>query len=137
MKLDADWKSGSLGKNIPLTTYKGVITYQSTGPDSDAFVQVLDELYGTHLAGAGMKPQVSFTAISLGGDPRDLAKGRVDIKLFFESDRDDEYAELYTNIDVAKRRLEIHEKDPDYRSPVIKALRSRLAPAMAPSSRTK
>ena len=118
------WQAGSLGKDIPLVTYRGAVTYRSTGPESDAFVQVLDELYGTKLGPKAMGAETRFTGIALGGDPRDLAKGPVKIKLFFESGGQDDYAELYTNIELAARRLEIHEKDESYRLPIIKALQA-------------
>jgi hypothetical protein len=65
-----------------------------------------------------------FTAISLGGDPRDLAKEPVKIKLFFESNEEDRYAELFTNIDLKARKLNINEKDEEYRSAIIRALRT-------------
>jgi hypothetical protein len=122
--LGATWKAGSLGKDVPLVTYQGVVTYRSTGADSDAFIQVLDELYGTKLSPKAMATETRFTGISLGGDPRDLESGPVKMKLFFESDKQDEYAELFTNIQLADRRLEVHEKDPDYRLAVIKALQA-------------
>jgi hypothetical protein len=66
---------------------------------------------------------LGFTAISLGGEPADLGKGPAKIKLFFESDAEDRYAELYTNVDLASGVLQIHEKDPEYRSALIHALR--------------
>jgi hypothetical protein len=48
---------------------------------------------------------------------------RIDIKVFFSADGPDaDYAELYTNIDPVNHMLEIHEKDPEYRANVIKAL---------------
>jgi hypothetical protein len=122
--LGATWQAGSLGKDVPLVTYRGVVTYRSTGSDSDTFVQVLDALYGTKLSPKGMGRETRFTGISLGGDPRDLESGPVKIKLFFESDKQDEYAELFTNIRLADHRLEVHEKDPDYRLAVIKALQA-------------
>ena len=120
--LGPTWEAGSLGKDVPLVTYRGIVTYRSTGPGSDAFVQVLDELYGTKLTPRAMATEARFTGISLAGDPRDLTKGPVKIKLFFESGGQDDYAELYTNIELAARRLEVHEKDEGYRLPVIKAL---------------
>jgi len=122
--LGPTWKAGSLGKGIPLVTYRGIVTYRSTGPDSDALVQMLDELYGTKIGLKAMGRETQFTGISLEGDPRDLAKGPVKIKLFFESDNQDDYAELFTNIELAAHRLEVHEKDEEYRSPVIRALRA-------------
>jgi hypothetical protein len=123
--LGATWKTGSLGKDVPLATYRGTVTYRSTGPESDAFLQVLDELYGTKLTPKAMATETRFTAISLGGDPRDLGKESVKIKLFFESSGQDDYAELYTNIELAAHKLEIREKDESYRSAVVRALRAR------------
>jgi hypothetical protein len=122
--LGPTWKAGSLGKGVPLVTYRGIVTYRSIGAYSDAFVQVLDELYGTKLSPKSMGIETRFTGISLGGDPRDLTKGPVKIKLFFESGGQDDYAELFTNIELAAHRLEVHEKDEAYRLPVIKALRA-------------
>jgi hypothetical protein len=123
--LGPTWQAGSLGKDIPLVTYRGIVTYRSTGSDSDSFAQVLDELYGTQVTPKEMAKETRFTGISLGGDPRDLTKGPVKMKLFFESGGQDDYAELYTNIELAARRLEVHEKDEGYRLPLIRALRAR------------
>ncbi|HEX9578038.1 MAG TPA: hypothetical protein VF993_09810 [Myxococcales bacterium] len=98
------------------------MTYRSIGRESDALLRVLDELYGTKLKPRAMAKTIIFSGISLGGDPRDLAKGPLHMKLFYEAAGDD-YAELFTNIDIASRRLEIHEKDEAYRSAVVRALR--------------
>jgi len=121
--LDSTWQAGSLGKDVPFMTYRGFVIYRATGPESDAFVQAIDELYGTKLSPKAMTGETRFTGISLEGDPRDLTKGPVKIKLFFESGGQDNYAELYTNVDLAAHRLEIHEKDQEYRVPIIRALR--------------
>jgi hypothetical protein len=122
--LGADWKAGSLGKDVPIVTYQGVVLYRSNGLDSDAFIRVLDELYGTKVHPKSMGKEIRFTAISLEGDPRKLGNGPVKIKLFFESREERDYAELFTNIDVTHRRLEVREKDPEYRLQVIKALQA-------------
>jgi hypothetical protein len=85
---------------------------------------VLDELYGTKIGPKAMGRKTKFAGISLEGDPRDLAKGPVKIKLFFESGGQDGYAELFTNIELAAHRLELHEKDDGYRSPIVRALQA-------------
>ncbi len=118
--LGTNWKPGKLG---PSVVYTGTVTYRSLGPPSDALIQALDELYSTKLQPTIMRPTTIFTAISLEGEPADLAKGPTKFKLFFESDSEDRYAEFYTNIDLANGVLQIREKDPDYRSPLVKALR--------------
>ncbi len=122
--LGPSWRAGSLGKDIPLVIYRGMVSYRSTGADSDAFVQVLDVLYGAKVSPKAMGKATQFTAISLGGDPRDLTKGPVKIKLFFESEKEEEYAELFTNIELAAHRLEVHEKDESYRSQIVRALQA-------------
>jgi hypothetical protein len=122
--LGTQWKAGALGPDVPLVTYRGTVTYRSLGVPSDALLQILDQLYATKLQLTTMRPTTAFTAISLGGEPADLAKGPTKIKLFFESDAEDRYAELYTNIDLANGVLQIHEKDPEYRSALVKALRA-------------
>jgi hypothetical protein len=122
--LGPSWKAGSLGKDIPLATYRGIVTYRSIGAEGDAFVQVLNELYGAKVSPKAMARETQFTGISLEGDPRDLTKGPVKIKLFFESGVQDDYAELFTNIELAAHRLEVREKDEEYRSPVVKALQA-------------
>jgi hypothetical protein len=123
--LGATWKSAPVGKDVPLVVHQGAVTYRSTGPEGDAFAQVLDEVYGTKVAPAAMAKETRFTAIALEGDPRDLGKGPVRIKLFFEPDEEEGYAEVFTNIDLSARRLEVREKDPEYRLAFVKALRAR------------
>jgi hypothetical protein len=123
--LGGAWKEASLGKDVPIITYSGTVTYCSVGQESDAFLSALDELYGTKLNPTSMGTKARFTAISLGGEPLNLMKGPVKIKLFYESGRDDDYAELFTNIELAARRLEIREKDEEYRLPIVRALRAR------------
>jgi hypothetical protein len=122
--LGVNWKTGSLGKGVPLVTYQGIVTYRSIGAETDSFLKVVDELYGTKLNPKMMKGEIAFTGITLGGDPRDIAREPVQIKLFYESGGDEAYAELYTNIEIAKHKLEIKEKDPDYRKLIVRALES-------------
>jgi hypothetical protein len=119
--LGSGWKSGSVAPEVPIVTYQGSVLYRSIGEDSDAFVQVLDELYGTKLNSKTMRKEIPFTAISLEGNPQDLAKGITKIKLFFEGDNEEEYAELFTNIHLSVRRLEFREKDEEYRPAIVKA----------------
>jgi hypothetical protein len=124
INLDSIWKEGSLSKDVKLVTYRGIVTYHSVGSESDVLIQAIDELYGTKLSSKAMRSEIRFTGITLGGDPRDLAKEPVQIKLFYESGGDEGYAELYTNIELSKNKLQIREKDPEYRVPIIRALKA-------------
>src|SRR5262249_8845737 len=100
----------------------GIVTFVSLGPPSNAFVSELDRAYETKLAPAAMADAVSFTGLSLEGNPSRLAAGPVKIKLFFEGSRPEAYAEMFLNIDKKARRIELREKDPEYRSATIRAL---------------
>jgi hypothetical protein len=122
--LGAQWKSAPLSPKMPLVTHSGTVTYRSLGAPSNALLQALDQLYATNLKPATMRPSTVFTGISLEGEPADLAEGPTKIKLFFESEKEDRYAEIYTNVDLAKGVLHINEKDDGYRAAIIKALRS-------------
>lgn len=120
--LGSQWTAGKLAPNIDLITFRGAVTFRSTGEPSDALLVILDQLYATKLAPAVMRPETAFVGISLAGEPGDLAKGPARIKLFYESDDEHSYAELYAIIDLSAGVLQIHEKDPEYRSAIIRAL---------------
>jgi hypothetical protein len=105
--------------------YTGSVTIRSLGSESDALVRALDAVYEAHLQPTTMVDAVEFAAISLKGDPSHLAGGDVRLKLFFEDDRQERYAELYLNIDTSKRQVELAEKDEYYRRPIVRALAQR------------
>ncbi len=44
------------------------------------------------------------------------------MKLFFENEDPDRYAEVFVNVIASEHRIEWHEKDPDYREPLLRAL---------------
>ncbi|MBN2711162.1 MAG: hypothetical protein JXR97_01815 [Planctomycetes bacterium] len=121
VELIGPWKEGIIGADIQ--TFQGQIRYISVGEATDLLVQDMQKLYGSTIQADKMKSDgVLFTGITLGGNPAHTEIGSLKIKLFVESEDEDRYAELYTNIDITGKRLEIREKDPDYRDPVIRAL---------------
>ncbi len=119
--LGSAWERVSLGADLP-SAFQGTVELRSLGVESDALLNVMDQLYGTKLHPKAMKPATVFTGITLEGNPRDVSRGVVKIKLFFEPDDEARYAELYANIDLPGGKLYVNEKDIDYRTPVIKAL---------------
>jgi len=94
----------------------------SVGNESDRFVQALDEVYRTGLGVLQMRGNVKFLAVSLAGHPLRIEIEPIKLKLFFEHEADDRYAEVYLNCDSEESRVEFHEKDPDYRRAVVLAL---------------
>jgi hypothetical protein len=120
--LGPEWKQRSMG---PVVVYLGTVTYRSIGAESDSFLATLDHLYGTKLSPRTMRQETAFSAITLEGDPRELAKGPIKAKLFYEpggGNSDDRYAEFFTNIDLKAGALQIREKDEEYRTAIIRAL---------------
>jgi hypothetical protein len=120
--LGPKWESVAPDPKSSFAFHTGTVEYRSLGPVSNTLLSALDELYGTKLEPKGMRPETKFAAASISGDPADLGKGEVKLKLFFESQDKSRYAELFTNIDLPKRLLRILEKDPEFRPAIIRAL---------------
>lgn len=117
------WKAGPSIPDLPLVIRQGRVSLRSVGRNSDALLKVMDERYGTHISPRAMRKSTDFTGLTLAGDPRNLQKGMTKIKLFFESEQEDRYAELFLNIDLKARKVYLREKDPEYRKAIIQALR--------------
>ena len=120
--LGAKWESVAPDPKSTFAFHTGRVEYRSVGPSSNALLSALDEIYETKLQPKGMNPATEFSAASIDGDPDDLGKGEVKIKLTYVDKREDRQAEVYTNIDLPKRQLRICEKDPAFRPALIKAL---------------
>ena len=120
IRLGSDWEKGKL--EIPITTYKGLVILERCGTESDDLLRFMDSVYKTQILPAAMAEATRFTGISLEGKPHALTSGPVKIKLFYESENEDEYAELYLNIDTASQKVYLNEKDEAYRAPIIKDL---------------
>lgn len=101
---------------------KNVLEIKSIGDESDAFLKGLSELYGFP-ANAKFKNTISVpTLFSLNKENVNLDKpGFYHFKAFFEENNDDDYCEIFFNIDSFKRVIELHEKDEEYRKQIIKA----------------
>ena len=125
INLGPAWRSSAPDADVPITTFQGAVSFHSVGAESDLLLQAMDELYGTKQSPKAMNKATEFSAISLQGDPRDLTKEMVKIKLFFESNSEDQYAELFTNIDLNARKVYINEKDEGYRAAIVRALQAR------------
>ena len=120
--LGPNWPEATFSEKVPFTAYKGVITFRSSGQPSDALLRVIDELYGTGLHPRSMRSEIRFTGISLAGKPHEPENEPVKIKAFYESEDADRYGELFVNVDLQHRVLQINEKDEGYRKPVVRAL---------------
>jgi len=102
--------------------HTGTVEYRTLGEPSNKLLEALDDLYATGLHPQGLRAETKFTGTSLEGDPADLVKGEVRIKLESEAAEAGKPAELYTKIDLPNHVLRICEKDPSYREALIRAL---------------
>jgi hypothetical protein len=99
------------------------IVYSSIGPESDALLAAMAGLYRVSAPAAKFAPRVGVVAIALQGNPSSLVSEPVKFKVFFNPKADESrYAELYTNIDLRRKKLELFEKDEEYRANIVKAL---------------
>lgn len=99
------------------------VTFKSLGSESDNFVRALAELYEVPTTGG-------FSSAPLTADIFSLNKRNVNLdkkfyyklKLFFESNNEELYSEIFLNINTKAKEVELFEKDEEYRSNIIKIL---------------
>ncbi len=120
--LGPKWESVAPDPKSKFVFHTGTVEYRTIGDPSTTLLEVLDDLYATGVHPHGMRSETKFAGTSLEGDPADLAKGEVRLKLSFESSDPARQAELYTKIDLPNHALRICEKDQGYRKAVVQAL---------------
>jgi len=107
-----------------------VLTMKSCGESSDNLLMLLSKLY--MLKGDPAKHFISSAKLAF-VDLNEFARAKFgkdaipdtdakELKLFFESEDPNDYAELYVNINEKEHWLELREKDESYRENVIKFL---------------
>lgn len=108
---------------IPITLKKfgeGVI-FRSLGGISDNFLKTLYSIYGLNLQSNLKFTKKTFCKyaglndLTFKDDGQKRLKSINYIKIFFEGDGENEYAELYLNIDETNKSVEFEEKDFEYR----------------------
>jgi hypothetical protein len=119
-----DFPTNAGSQNAPPPLLKlGTARIRTLGPESDRFVEYLSRHYGVRVGAAKMISSVDASAVGLGDDGGSTRTGKKDMKFFFFDDGpDSRYAEVYVDIDFDSRVLEFHEKDPEYRKPLVLAL---------------
>lgn len=106
--------------------YWGTVTLVSTGGESAQLLSLLGQLYGQPRTSGAMVGSVMFTAVGLASDPTKVETEPVHLKLFYEPAKgetaDEDYAEVFLDIDTGAGTVELNEKDLDYRLPLLRAL---------------
>ena len=72
-----------------------------------------------------MPSRIDVDAVGLASDPRLVKSNPVKMKLFFNPDSESNYAEVFLNLDLNTKVLQFHEKDPEYREPLLRTLCSK------------
>ncbi len=122
--LHSEWNPQPLVEH-GATFYWGTGNFQRTGPESDRFVSLLRHIYSLPAPDgpAAMLDNISVQVVGLNSDPSKAKDIGARMKMFFhyESEDGQRYAEVFTNINIEKGVLEFHEKDNEYRLPLVRA----------------
>ncbi len=99
------------------------VKFISIGQESDELINALSDLYNEPTRKPFSKKTISATVFSLNQQDADFNKnGYYKFKLFFNDDGDEKtYAEMFFNVNTTEQIIELHEKDNDYRKPLLKA----------------
>lgn len=119
--IGSEWKE-QVVKDAELTIYWGNGHIRSTGPESDAFLDLLAREYVIARPALKMAPRTAITMAGLNSDPRNLKTDTATIKVFFEHNGENNYGEAYINIDLVNKVLEFHDKDPEYHQGIVSSL---------------
>lgn len=121
-ELHGPWIPGQLSDDVNMVVYRGRVDLIRTDERSDELVRVMDGLYGTQLGVSKMTNRIACAAIALAGDPEHPEQGLVKLKLFHGVENSEEYAEAYFNLDLGGLKMQLREKDPEYRRALVRAM---------------
>lgn len=103
--------------------YWGKAIFKEIGSETSEFLLALSNLYGNQLDYVEAHPFVLAEAVGLACNPADIINTSCKMKLFFNPNSDESlYSEIFLNVDVAAKILELNEKDNEYRIPIIRSL---------------
>jgi hypothetical protein len=105
--------------------YKKGVKFFRTGPESDALLRVLADLYGFGEVSLQMASEETFTGIALHQGEIDMVSEPIKIKIFGkdqDEDLEENYYESFFNLDLKNGFVFWNEKDQEYREPLIRGL---------------
>lgn len=122
LALSSEWDE-ERSPDFPIPTYWSEIAIGAVNEQSHAFVRVLASAYDTPIApNSQLLEAVNAKIVSIGDKPIEISSQPTHLKVFFAKPFQDEYGEIYLNIDPVKKIVEWNEKDPEYRGAILKAL---------------
>jgi hypothetical protein len=122
--LEVDFPSPRKGQSGPRTLLPlSSAQIRSIGAASDNFVAFLAKRYRLPSLASAMVRSVKASVVGLEGDPGAVLRAPTKTKFFFfDSGPEDRYAEVFLNVDSTRHTLQFHEKDEEYRRPLLLAL---------------
>jgi len=101
--------------------YQKGVTLVTDARNGAALVAALSRTYGVVSQPAPLRSTVELTSFALAGDPRRPNDSELRFKVFHD-DREErgEYYEWFVNLDLARKRLVLKEKDPEYRENILR-----------------
>ncbi|MDI7157980.1 hypothetical protein QMM42_16140 [Leptospira santarosai] len=92
-------------------------------PYTKNFIVALAKAYSVPVPVNSLRNEIELVSILLKGNPRDLLHSKLLFKCFYDTEeRKNLYSEFYINIHLGQKRLELAEKDFDYRPNIVKLL---------------
>jgi len=122
VRVSSAWLPQNVGSDISHVVYGGLVSFVRTDAGCDELPPLLDELYGTGLHPSGHIPEVTFSATTRDGSAPRLNEATARLSLSRSGETEASTVELYLNIDLPGRRLELVEKEPRYRVALLRAL---------------
>ncbi len=116
-------KPGFVGGEIDSTAFvKEGISFQRKDIRSDNLILALANIYKITIPSKKFVEKISLTAFALESDPVKIHTSHLNFKVFHDVSDVKKYWEMYIHIDLPNKRLELHEKDEDYRKAIINTL---------------
>ncbi len=122
LEIAPSWSPHNVGSDAPHVVYRGSVQVLRDGPGGDALLRALDELYATRLNPAGQNEQTVFEATTRSETAPDPLQPRLELELSADAAPRDARMELYLTIDRLDQRLQLREKDQEYRAVIVRAL---------------
>jgi hypothetical protein len=122
LEIDNEWNIKPI-ENVNGNFYWGSGRICFTGDLTDEFIKQLSDIYKMQYK-IPTRNNINVIVLGLASDPRLYKTQFVHTKFFLNPDtiNEDNYAEIFVNIDIENMELQFHEKDSDYRQSLINAL---------------
>ena len=122
IELLPNWKPQSI-EGVDEPFYWGESYFKSTGIESKKFIEKLAHYYGAKISDFSVRESVHAQVVGLACNPERIKDSPCRMKFSFNSDdEENNYSEVFVNVDLQKSQLEFNEKDIEYRVPLLRSL---------------